>query len=98
VSASAVYIIAASVGSPALISSVWVGVLFHRVLSLPPNKRKHGLDVLDKLPGRPRVVGRHRMSAGNTVYARASTTRAALMATAKREAQVQNASDEPQQL
>ena len=28
-------------------------VLFHRVLSLPPNKRKHGLDVLDKLPGRP---------------------------------------------
>ena len=35
------------------------------------------------------------MSAGNAVYARASTARAALMATAKREAQAQNASDDP---
>ena len=34
---------------PVLILVIWVGVLYNRVLHLPPEARDHGLKVLDQL-------------------------------------------------
>ena len=41
--------LAASAGIPALIFIMWAGILYHRALSLPDDKREHGLRVLAQL-------------------------------------------------
>jgi len=52
----ATYGFAACVGTSALIVSVWAGLLYHRVLRLPPRKREHGLRVLAHLTSMVRAL------------------------------------------
>jgi hypothetical protein len=56
----AAYALAASIGTPALIVSLWAGSLYHRVLNLPPDKHEHGLKVLAQLTALLHALPRHR--------------------------------------
>lgn len=42
-------IVATGVSIPLLASTLWIGFLFHRTLSLPKEQQKHGLQVLRQL-------------------------------------------------
>jgi hypothetical protein len=48
-------LLAALVSVPAVVLVAWVGLLFHRVLSLPTDQQKYGVTVLKQLVELARV-------------------------------------------